>query len=201
MTLEEKATLLTGDSAWTTAAMPRLGLPSLRMADGPHGVRRTQSTGSMAFGAQAATCFPTASSTAATWDPDLLREMGEAIATRGHRPRGRRRPRARGQHEAIAAVRPELRVLLGGPIPGRASRRRMDRRRAVARGRCVAQASCRQQPGDAPDVGQRRGRRAHAPRDLPAGLRARGQDAPDRGPSCAPTTGSTASMRRSTASC
>ncbi len=79
MTLEEKATLLTGDSAWTTAAIPRLGLPSLRMADGPHGVRRTHSEGSMAFGAQAATCFPTASSTASTWDPDLLREMGEAI--------------------------------------------------------------------------------------------------------------------------
>src|SRR4029078_6361110 len=66
MTLEEKATLLTGDSVWTTAAVPRLGLQSLRMADGPHGVRRTQSTGSMAFGAHAATCFPTASSTAAT---------------------------------------------------------------------------------------------------------------------------------------
>ena len=80
MTLEEKATLLTGDSAWTTSAMPRLGLPSLRMADGPHGVRRTASTGSMAFGAHAATCFPTASSTSATWDPALLREMGEAIA-------------------------------------------------------------------------------------------------------------------------
>ncbi len=80
MTLEEKATLLTGDSAWTTAAMPRLGLASLRMADGPHGVRRTLSTGSMAFGAHAATCFPTASSTSATWDPALLREMGAAIA-------------------------------------------------------------------------------------------------------------------------
>ena len=50
------------------------------MADGPHGVRRTPSTGSMAFGAHAATCFPTASSTSATWDPDLVREMGEAIA-------------------------------------------------------------------------------------------------------------------------
>jgi beta-glucosidase len=80
MTLEEKATLLTGDSAWTTAAVPRLGLPSMRMADGPHGVRRTPTTGSMAFGAHAATCFPTASSTSATWDPALLREIGEAIA-------------------------------------------------------------------------------------------------------------------------
>src|SRR5689334_6652115 len=43
MTLEEKATLLTGDSMWTTAAVPRIGLPALRMADGPHGVRRTPS--------------------------------------------------------------------------------------------------------------------------------------------------------------
>ena len=41
MTLEEKAALLTGDSAWTTLALDRIGLPPLRMADGPHGVRRT----------------------------------------------------------------------------------------------------------------------------------------------------------------
>jgi beta-glucosidase len=80
MTLEEKAALLTGDSAWTTPALPRIGLPSLRMADGPHGVRRTQSSGSMAFGAHAATCFPTASSTSSTWDPGLLREVGRAVA-------------------------------------------------------------------------------------------------------------------------
>ena len=80
MTLEEKAALLTGDSAWTTPSLPRIGLPALRMADGPHGVRRTQTTGSMAFGAHAATCFPTASSTSATWDPDLVRQMGQAIA-------------------------------------------------------------------------------------------------------------------------
>src|SRR5262245_33389105 len=48
MTLEEKAGLLTGDSAWTTSSVPRLEIGSIRMADGPHGVRRTQRTDSMA---------------------------------------------------------------------------------------------------------------------------------------------------------
>lgn len=80
MTLEEKASLLTGDSAWTTTPVPRLGLASIRMADGPHGVRRTHATESMAFGAAESTCFPTASSMSATWDPELVRLVGEAIA-------------------------------------------------------------------------------------------------------------------------
>jgi beta-glucosidase len=80
MTLEEKAGLLTGDSAWTTTVPPRLGGGSLRMADGPHGLRKTHDTGSMTFDASPATCFPTASSAAATWDTGLLFEMGQAIA-------------------------------------------------------------------------------------------------------------------------
>ncbi len=80
MTLEERASVLTGASAWTTTAVARVGLRPLRMSDGPHGVRRTQDTGSMAFEAHPATCFPTASCTAATWDPDLVREMAQAIA-------------------------------------------------------------------------------------------------------------------------
>jgi beta-glucosidase len=80
LTLEEKAELCTGDSAWTTASIPRVALPALRMADGPHGVRRTPETTTMAFAAHAATCFPTASCTSSSWDPDLLREMGRAIA-------------------------------------------------------------------------------------------------------------------------
>ena len=80
MSLGEKALLLTGDSAWTTAAVPRVGIQSIRMADGPHGVRRTARSDSMAFEASAATAFPTASCTGATWEPELLREMGAAIA-------------------------------------------------------------------------------------------------------------------------
>ena len=158
MTLEEKATLLTGDSAWTTAAIARLGLPSLRMADGPHGVRRTQSTGSMAFAAHPATCFPTASRSSATWDPDLLREMGQAIA-----------------REAIAL---EVDVVLGpgvnmkrSPLCGRnfeyfsedpylAGRLAIgwiDGVQSLGVGASLKHLR-RQQPGDAPDDGERRGR-------------------------------------------
>ena len=40
MTLEEKAALVTGASAWTTTPIERLGVPELLMSDGPHGIRR-----------------------------------------------------------------------------------------------------------------------------------------------------------------
>ena len=80
MTLEEKAALCTGASAWTTAPVPRLDLPELMVSDGPHGLRRVPDVGSMSNQSLPATCFPTASSTAAGWDVDLLREMGEALA-------------------------------------------------------------------------------------------------------------------------
>ncbi len=80
LTLEEKAALCTGETAWTTTPVERIGLPSIRVADGPHGVRRTPDSSTMAFGAHDATCFPTAASLAATWNVDLAREVGAAIA-------------------------------------------------------------------------------------------------------------------------
>lgn len=80
LTLEEKAALCTGASAWTTTPVERLGLPALTVSDGPHGVRRVPEDDSMALGARPATCFPTASNTASSWNPELLREMGAAIA-------------------------------------------------------------------------------------------------------------------------
>ncbi len=40
MTLEEKAALCTGATSWTTTPVERLGIPSLTVADGPHGLRR-----------------------------------------------------------------------------------------------------------------------------------------------------------------
>ncbi len=46
LTLEEKAALLAGADGWTTVAIPRVGLESIRMADGPNGYRSTQSEGS-----------------------------------------------------------------------------------------------------------------------------------------------------------
>jgi len=80
MTLEEKAALCTGASAWTTTAVDRLGIPAMVVSDGPHGVRRVADVNSMASESLPATCFPTASCLAATWDVDLIRKMGEALA-------------------------------------------------------------------------------------------------------------------------
>jgi beta-glucosidase len=80
MTLEEKAALVTGATAWTTTPVERLGIPEMFVSDGPHGVRRVPDPGSMQIGAMPATCFPTASCTASSWDRDLIHEMGQAFA-------------------------------------------------------------------------------------------------------------------------
>jgi beta-glucosidase len=80
MTLEEKAALCTGASSWTTTPIERLGVPEMTVSDGPHGVRRVPDVHSMAIDSLPATCFPTASCTASTWDVDLIRKMGEALA-------------------------------------------------------------------------------------------------------------------------
>jgi len=77
MTLEEKAALTSGASMWTTKPIDRLGIPSIRMADGPHGVRKTIEG---QFGnAEAATCYPTAVTLASTWNTDLAYDMGAAL--------------------------------------------------------------------------------------------------------------------------
>lgn len=80
MTLEEKAALCTGASAWTTTPIERLGVPEMVVSDGPHGVRRVPDNHAMTIESLPATCFPTASCLASTWDVDLLRKMGEALA-------------------------------------------------------------------------------------------------------------------------
>ncbi len=80
MTLEEKAALCTGASAWTTTPVERLGIPEMIVSDGPHGVRRVPDVHSMGMQSLPATCFPTASCTASTWDVELIRKMGEALA-------------------------------------------------------------------------------------------------------------------------
>ncbi len=80
MTLEEKAALCTGATAWTTTPLEHLGLPELIVSDGPHGVRRVPAAQMIAEKSLPATCFPTASCLASTWDLDLVRRMGEALA-------------------------------------------------------------------------------------------------------------------------
>lgn len=80
MTLEEKAALCTGATAWTTTPIPRLGVPELTVSDGPHGVRRVADPSNLTSDSLPATCFPTASCTASTWDVDLMFKMGQALA-------------------------------------------------------------------------------------------------------------------------
>ena len=80
MTLEEKAALCSGASAWTNTPIPRLGVPEMFVADGPHGVRRQPNAHELGAPSLPATCFPTASLLAATWDVDLIHSMGKALA-------------------------------------------------------------------------------------------------------------------------
>ena len=80
MTLEEKAALCTGATAWTTTPIERLGVPELFVADGPHGVRRVVDMSELNQQSLPATCFPTASCLASTWNRDLIHQMGEALA-------------------------------------------------------------------------------------------------------------------------
>lgn len=81
MTLEDKIKLCSGASFWESEKMEQYGIPSFFMSDGPHGLR-TQKGESDHLGinkSEKATCFPTASASAASWNPELLYQMGEAI--------------------------------------------------------------------------------------------------------------------------
>jgi len=80
MTLEEKAALCTGVTSWGTTPIERLGVPGMTFSDGPHGVRRVADETALVQESLPATCFPTASCLAATWDSALIEEMGQALA-------------------------------------------------------------------------------------------------------------------------
>jgi beta-glucosidase len=80
LTLEEKASLLSGGGAWETAAVERLGIASAVLTDGPHGVRRQADAEHFSLDASMpATCFPTAAALGSSWDVGLLAEVGEAL--------------------------------------------------------------------------------------------------------------------------
>ncbi|GAA1091202.1 glycoside hydrolase family 3 C-terminal domain-containing protein [Tsukamurella strandjordii] len=80
--LEDRARLLTGADFWTTAAVPAAGVPAMVLTDGPHGVRRQiGSADHLGLNAAApATCFPPAVAVGSSWNPDLARRIGAAIA-------------------------------------------------------------------------------------------------------------------------
>ena len=176
LTIEQKAALCLGSDIWHTAPVPEHGIGPMCSP-----TARTACAGSPTGGDHAGI----GGSLPGHLLPDRVRARlvvgpragprGRRGARRGGAGAGRRgRARAGHQHQALAAVRPQLRVPLRGPVPRRRAGRGARRGHAEPGRRHLAQALRRQQPGDRPAAGQRRGRRAHPARDLPARVRARG---------------------------
>jgi len=81
MTLEEKASLCSGLDFWNTKGIERLGIPSIMVTDGPHGLRK-QAEGADHLGIYnsiPSTCFPSAVGLASTWNKDLINQVGVAL--------------------------------------------------------------------------------------------------------------------------
>ncbi len=103
MTREEKLSLLAGENSWAFRGVERLGIPSIRVSDGPHGVcqRPNQADGVE----EASTSFPSSVVMAATWNPELIKEMARAMASE---------VRAVGCHVLLAPCTNLHRVPVGG---------------------------------------------------------------------------------------
>ncbi|MFW6023066.1 MAG: glycoside hydrolase family 3 C-terminal domain-containing protein [Halanaerobiaceae bacterium] len=80
LTLEEKASLCSGASRWSTKPIERLGIPHMNLFDGPHGLRGLDKIDAFDIPNRPGTCFPTASALASSWNRDLIREVGHALA-------------------------------------------------------------------------------------------------------------------------
>jgi beta-glucosidase len=77
LTLEEKVAMLAGESAWYTVPVERLGIPRVKVTDGPNGARGEGSSGKSKA---TATCFPVGIALAASWNRDLIEQVGAALA-------------------------------------------------------------------------------------------------------------------------
>lgn len=78
---EEKAALLAGSSHWLSQALPSRGIPPLLLSDGPHGLRKQEGRADHLglHESVPATCFPTASTLACSFDVEIAEEVGRAI--------------------------------------------------------------------------------------------------------------------------
>lgn len=87
LTLEERVQLLAGESHWKTHAAPSADIPSLFLSDGPHGLRKQEGAQDCMGVAESrpATCFPTASALACSFDPELVERVGAAISEEARR--------------------------------------------------------------------------------------------------------------------
>ncbi|MEG0978553.1 MAG: glycoside hydrolase family 3 C-terminal domain-containing protein [Oscillospiraceae bacterium] len=79
LTIRERAQMLTGKDFWHLNGIKSLGLPSIMLTDGPHGLRKSKKDGNHGSYTVKSTCFPTASALACTWDKGLMREIGNAL--------------------------------------------------------------------------------------------------------------------------
>ena len=86
LTVEEKIALVSGTDFMYTNPIPRLGIKSLRMSDGPHGLRVQSGRGDNGVtGSEIATAFPTASAVASSWNCENALRIGEAIGKEAHK--------------------------------------------------------------------------------------------------------------------
>jgi beta-glucosidase len=81
LTLEEKASLTSGEDFWRTTPVERAGVPSIMVTDGPHGLRKQAGESDNLGLSQSvpATCFPPAVALGSSMDPDLAERIGEAL--------------------------------------------------------------------------------------------------------------------------
>ena len=81
MTLEEKASMCSGSDFWNSQGIERLGIPSVMMTDGPHGLRKQMGQADHLGLNESveAVCFPAACATASSFDVDLMERMGETL--------------------------------------------------------------------------------------------------------------------------
>ena len=73
LSLEEKVSLLSGFNSWYTNKIDRNGIPSIKMSDGPNGVRGDSNSG------KSSACFPCAISISSSWDLDQVKKIGVAL--------------------------------------------------------------------------------------------------------------------------
>ena len=108
MTLEEKCGLLSGLDFWHTKPVERLGVPSVMVSDGPHGLRKqNQEADHLGMNESIkAVCMPAACATSASFDKDLIYKMGESIGNSA-------------QHEELAVVLGPAVNIKRSPLCGR----------------------------------------------------------------------------------
>jgi beta-glucosidase len=81
LSVDEKVRLVAGVDFWHTAAVERLGIPALKVTDGPNGAR---GDGVLGSGTATALCIPCGSALGATWNPELLQRLGAALGDEAH---------------------------------------------------------------------------------------------------------------------